>query len=234
MNHSTLKRLPFITIEGVDGAGKSSHLSTIFEILTSYGFEVVQTREPGGTELGEDIRTKMLRNDMSLQTTVLLAFASRSELLQKVIRPALSTGKAVLCDRFTDSTYTYQGAGDGYPMSDIEMLEKSVHGDLNPDLTLLFDLPVEESMRRLTLTEKVPDNFEKKPMEYFHRVRQAYLDRAQKSNGRIALIDSNCPMEEVKQQVQKTVIDFLQAWSLNQQWPSKEPSTPSLVKRKLG
>lgn len=204
-----LSKPPFVTIEGVDGAGKSSHLNTVVRLLKEAGFEVASTREPGGTDLSERLREEILNTPMNTQTTVLLAFASRSENLEKIICPALKKGQAVVCDRFTDSTYAYQGAGDGHPIQEIEALEKSVQKGLQPDLTLVFDLPVEESMRRLLGTNKIPDKFESQPPAYFERVRNAYIERANKSNGRMILVDSSVPIDEVSKQVVAVMTDFL-------------------------
>lgn len=212
-------RAPFITIEGVDGAGKSSHLPTILAVLQEHGFQVVQTREPGGTPIGEELREMILTSPARLETTVFLAFASRSEHLAAVINPALQAGQAVLCDRFTDSTYAYQGAGNGYPEKNIARLEAMVHPHLQPDLTLLFDLPVDESLRRLSLTSKVPDNFESQPRAYFQRVRDAYLHRAA-SNDRFIVIDASPSLETVAQHVRTAVAGFLNEFTLRSTHPS--------------
>jgi dTMP kinase len=225
------RKVPFITIEGVDGAGKSSHVATVAALLRSAGLDVIETREPGGAgvDLCERIREEILNTPKDLQTTVFLAFSSRTEHLDKVIRPALGAGQAVLCDRFTDSTYAYQGGGDGYPIDRIQTLEAMVHGDLQPDLTLLFDLPVAESMRRLTLTSKVPDLFESRPASFFERVRGVYLERAKDTRFRI--IDSMPSMEEVSAQVVSEVTRFLREWGYE---PGTVDPTPPVRGRKPG
>ena len=208
-------KAPWITVEGVDGAGKSSHIEPIITLLKEAGFDVVSTREPGGTPLCEDLRQKILFTSMSLDTEVLLAFASRAEHLNAVIRPALNKGSAVVCDRFTDSTYAYQGCGFGYPVENIEHLEKMVQRGDQPDLTLVFDLPPEESFRRLAKTEKNPDKFESQSLEFFADVRQGYLDRAAKDPSRVKVIDSRPSLEDVKKAVAHQVKDFLEQWVAN-------------------
>lgn len=202
---------PFITIEGVDGAGKSSHIPTVVAALREAGFEVVQTNEPGGTELGLLLREQILNTAMDLQTEVLLAFASRRENLVQVIEPALASGKAVVCDRFTDSTFAYQGRAGGCPASFISYLENTVHPARQPDLTLLFDLPVEESKRRLGGTGKTPDKFEGQGHAYFERVRAGYLARQAADPGRFKIIDASPSIEEVARQVRQAVAGFLEA-----------------------
>lgn len=207
------KTPPFITIEGVDGAGKSSHIPDIIKFLEQSGFEVVSTREPGGTEMSEVLRDLILNGSGSLKTEVYLAFASRSDNLDKVIRPALSDGKAVVCDRFTDSTYAYQGYGSGYSIEDIERHEAEVHSDIQPDLTLLFDLPVSESMKRLKGTTKTPDNFESRPPKYFEDVRAGYLSRVKNDPSRFAVIDSSQSLDDVKIQVMNELQSFVARWT---------------------
>lgn len=210
---------PFITIEGVDGAGKSSHIPTVVEQLRAAGFEVVSSREPGGTPLGEELREMILRKPMDLSTEVFLAFASRSEHLASVIRPGLEDGKAVVSDRFTDSTYAYQGGGRGFPRKAIMGLETMVHGDLQPDLTLLFDLPVEESLRRLGKTGKDPDKFEIQSADFFRNVRQAYLERQALAPDRVRVIDASQTIEQVAESVKKVVSEFIEQWR-----PASQPS----------
>jgi len=208
-------KAPWITVEGVDGAGKSSHIEPIIALLKEAGFDVVSTREPGGTPLCEDLRQKILFTPMALDTEVLLAFASRAEHLNAVIRPALNKGSAVVCDRFTDSTYAYQGCGFGYPVENIEHLEKMVQRGDQPDLTLVFDLPPEESFRRLAKTQKNPDKFESQSLEFFADVRQGYLDRAAKDPSRVKVIDSRPSLDDVKKAVAQQVKDFLEQWVAN-------------------
>jgi len=203
-------RGPFITIEGVDGAGKSSHIPAIVEQLENAGFNVVSSREPGGTNLGERLREDILNTPMDIGTEVLLAFASRNEHLTALVRPALDNGSAVVSDRFTDSTYAYQGAGRGFPKSVIKGLETLVHDDLQPDLTLLFDLPVEESLRRLSGTGKDPDKFEQQGKDFFNNVRNGYLERQREAPNRFAIIDSSQSLENVSKQVKDAVNKFIQ------------------------
>lgn len=208
-----MKRSPWISVEGVDGAGKSSHVDDIVQFLKDQGFEVVSTREPGGTELGERLREEILNTDMSLQTEILLAFASRAEHLDKVIRPSLLQNKAVVCDRFTDSTYAYQGAGEGGDVNSIAMLEQMIHPDTKPDLTLVFDLPADISLKRLGGTNKTPDKFESKNEAYFNRVRNGYLARAQEDPARLKIVSSVPPLVEVKQSVRQVLEEFMLSWN---------------------
>lgn len=210
------RKSPWITVEGVDGAGKSSHIEPLIEMLSAAGFTVVSTREPGGTELCERLRNEILNTPMALQTEILLAFSSRSEHLDKVIRPALANGNAVVCDRFTDSTYAYQGAGRGGDLQQIKLLEQMVHGDIQPDLTLIFDLPPEESKRRLGNTGKNPDKFESQSVDFFADVRQGYLDRAASDPTRVKIIDSRPSLANVKKAVAEQVADFLSDWAVKQ------------------
>lgn len=206
-------RGPFITIEGVDGAGKSSHIPAIVAQLQAAGFTVVASREPGGTELGEWLREKILRTPKALPTDVLLAFASRAEHLVQVIRPGLEAGSAVVSDRFTDSTFAFQGAGQGFPRPHLEALEEMVHGDLQPDLTLLFDLPIEQAGQRLNLTGKDPDRFESQAAAFHERVREAYHERVRSDRGRFVVIDSSPSFEEVARQVRDAVAAFVTRWT---------------------
>lgn len=212
MSTNTHHPVPWISIEGVDGAGKSSHIPVIVSCLEQAGFKVVSTREPGGTPLGERLRDEILNSPMSLETEVLLAFASRAEHLDKVIRPALASRQAIVCDRFTDSTYAYQGAGAGYPAEKIASLAQHIHADDNPNLTLIFDVPPEVSAKRLAGTGKNPDKFESQGLEYFATVRNRYLEIASNEPSRVRIIDSTRPIDEVSNQVKQVVDDFLHAW----------------------
>ena len=207
-----MKKAPWISIEGVDGAGKSSHVATIVDFLRSQGFEVVSTREPGGTPLGERLREEILNTNMNLQTEILLAFASRAEHLHQVIFPALAQGHAVVCDRFTDSTFAYQGCGADGNLDHIKMLEDMVHPQSNPDVTFLFDLPAEESLRRLSKTGKTPDKFESQNQDYFEKVRLGYLTRAKADPSRIKIISSLPSLEQVKENVTKELETFVALW----------------------
>lgn len=212
-----IRRAPFITIEGVDGAGKSSCFPKLLSALNAAGFEVVQTQEPGGSELGSRLRLEIKNTAMEQQTAALLAFAARSEHLAQKIKPALQQGKAVISDRFTDSTFAYQGGGDGYSWDSIEALEQLVHSDCHPDLTILFDLPVEvaEARREKRLTinpDQAQDKFDNKPIEWFEKVRSAYLRRFEENPQRFSLIDASGTMEQVAKQVEKVVERFMERW----------------------
>lgn len=189
----------FITMEGVEGAGKSTMMDRVSGWITTAGHRVVRTREPGGTELAEKLRDILLdRNNIELsgRAELLLLFAARAQHLDELIRPALAAGDWVLCDRFTDATWAYQGGGRGLPRAEIEALETLVHGDLQPDLTLLLDLPVEQGLERAARRGQA-DRFEQEPERFFERVRQAYLDRADSAPQRFAVIDASGGVEEV-------------------------------------
>lgn len=186
----------FITLEGMDGAGKSTHISGIIDLLRARGHEVVSTREPGGTPLGEQLRELLLHETMHAETETLLMFAARREHIASVIQPALARGAYVLSDRFTDATYAYQCGAKGVLASKIQQLEHWVQEDLQPDLTLLFDVPVEVSMQRLAKARS-PDKFERESSDFFTRIRQAYLDRAHQSSKRFKVINANLPLDEV-------------------------------------
>ena len=189
----------FLTLEGIDGAGKSSHLTWIAEHLRARGATVCITREPGGTALGERLRSLLLdpQQQVSHETEALLMFAARNEHLAAVIRPALARGEWVLCDRFTDATFAYQGYGRGIPLQRLEILEQWVHGDLQPDLTLYFDVPIEVARERLDAA-RAADRFEQEKADFFSRVREGYLSRARQYPGRIRVLDSSVPLERVR------------------------------------
>jgi len=186
----------FITLEGMDGAGKSTHIPNIIKILQARGCEVVSTREPGGTVLGERLRELLLHESMHAETETLLMFAARREHIATVIGPALARGAYVLSDRFTDATYAYQSGAKGVPVTKIQILEQWVQSELQPDVTLLFDVPVEVSMQRLAAT-RVPDKFEREDADFFSRIRQAYLQRAQENPARFRVIDASVALTEV-------------------------------------
>jgi len=194
----------FITLEGIDGAGKSTHAVWVAEQVRARGHDVVSTREPGGTALGERLRGLLLNEPMTRDTEALLMFAARREHLDLVIRPALERGAWVVCDRFTDATYAYQGGGHGMPMERILALELWTHADCQPDLTLLFDVPAAVSRSRLDSAEsagRALDKFEREEASFFTRVRNAYLERAKALPQRIRLIDSTRPVEAVRAEV---------------------------------
>jgi dTMP kinase len=194
----------FITFEGVDGAGKSTHLQWFAETLRERGINLLVTREPGGTPLGEKLREILLNEPMHAETEALLMFAARREHVEKVIRPALLRGTWVISDRFSDASFAYQGGGRGVPLAKLELLEQWVHGDLQPNLTLLFDIPIEIARQRLSNNVSL-DRFEQERGEFFERVRQAYLARAAKTPLRFAVIHAEKNMDEVKQALTKIV-----------------------------
>ena len=197
----------FITLEGGEGAGKSTSLAFVRQWLEDAGREVVVTREPGGTELGERVRDILLHDRelrISPESEMLLMFAARAEHIARVIRPALTSGKFVLCDRFTDATYAYQGGGRGIPAERIAVIENWVQGDLRPDLTLLFDVPVAAGRQRAGQRSE-PDRFERENNEFFTRVHEVYLARAQSDPGRVRVIDAGRSLEEVERQIEKVL-----------------------------
>jgi len=194
----------FITLEGGEGAGKSTQQARIVAWLQAHGREVVETREPGGTEVSEQIRQLLLdtRNaGLESRAELLLMFAARSQLLQQVIRPALAAGKVVVSDRFTDASYAYQGGGRQMGAETVAVLEKFVHHDLQPDLTLLFDVTIEQGMQRVA-GRGAADRFETESTRFFERVRRTYLERAAESPERFCIIDAGQELEQVWQQVQ--------------------------------
>lgn len=187
----------FITLEGIDGAGKSTHLAFIAEYLRATGKQVVVTREPGGTPLGEMLRDLVLSQAMHVETETLIMFASRREHIDKVIVPALEKGIWIISDRFTDATYAYQGGGRGIAAERLKMLENWVQGSLQPDLTFLFDVPVEVSRERLAINMSL-DRFEQEKQEFFMRVRAAYLACAAAQTQRIRVIDSSRSIADIQ------------------------------------
>ena len=193
----------FITFEGIDGAGKSTHIATVRTLLQERGRDVLLTREPGGTPAGEALREVVLRADMSMRTETLVMFAARAEHVERLIAPALQAGRWVLCDRFTDATYAYQGGGRGVADPDIDALVRIVHPRRQPDLTLLLDAPVELGMRRAQARNGAagPDRFETERSEFFERVRQRYLERAAREPGRFRVIDAGDTPETVEAKV---------------------------------
>jgi len=197
----------FITLEGVDGAGKSSHLDWLAETLRRRGQTVRLTREPGGTPLGEELRVLLLNESMHPDTEALLMFAARREHIETVIQPALAAGEVVLSDRFTDASYAYQCGGRGLDPKRLAILEEWVHGGLQPDLTLLFDVPTEVAGTRLAQARS-PDRFEREAAAFHARVRAAYLDRARREPQRIRVIDGTGDIDSVRAQLEK-VLDGL-------------------------
>jgi dTMP kinase len=201
----------FVTVEGVEGAGKTTQLAFMRAYLERVGCRVTPTREPGGTPLGEDIRALLLghRHDgMALATETLLMFAARAEHLERVIRPALAAGHWVLCDRFTDATYAYQGGGRGLPPERIAILEDWAQGDLRPDLTLVFDLPVEIGLERAG-RRGAADRFEREEKAFFERIRAVFLDRARRNPDRYRIVDADRPVETVRAEVEAILAGWL-------------------------
>ncbi len=188
----------FLTLEGVDGAGKSTHVQWLVDELSSRGVRVVSTREPGGTTLGEQVRQLVLNQPMGLETETLLMFAARCEHVREVIRPALDDGAWVVCDRFTDATYAYQGGGRGMDGARIAVLEQWVHGDLQPDKTWLFDVPLSVARARLDRGREL-DRFEKENEAFFERTRAAYKARAEARPGRFVIVDSTQGIDAIRQ-----------------------------------
>ena len=198
----------FITFEGIDGAGKSTHIATVVDMLGARGLEVVSTREPGGTPLGEKLRELLLHEPMHLETEALLMFAARREHLALVIEPALARGAWVVCDRFSDATYAYQGGGRGLDKAKFAALERWVHGHLQPDLTFLFDLPPEVACERIARQGRELDRFEQERADFHRRVRQAYLERAAQAPQRIRVINAGQRQDEIKKVVEAIVSTY--------------------------
>jgi dTMP kinase len=190
----------FITFEGIDGAGKSTHLEAVAQRLRAAGATVVCTREPGGTPLAERVRELVLHATMDALTEALLVFAARRDHLREVIMPALALGHTVLCDRFTDATFAYQGGGRGAPIAVLEQLETLVQGTLQPDLTIWFDLPAALAAQRRTQAREA-DRFEQQDLAFFERVRDQYAARAALMPQRFARIDASRAREAVWQQI---------------------------------
>jgi dTMP kinase len=201
----------FITLEGSEGSGKSTNLSYIHQRLQQAGIDVILTREPGGTPLGESIRELLLdhrQQAMASDTELLLMFAARAQHLNELIIPALDAGKWVLCDRFTDATYAYQGAGRGISNERIAQLEQWVQGELRPDLTFFLDLPVAQGLARAGERAEL-DRFEREEIDFFERVRQGYLSQAASEPGRYRVVDASPPLPEVRAQLDRIIDDYL-------------------------
>ena len=201
----------FITLEGSEGSGKSTNLSYIHQRLQQAGIEVILTREPGGTPLGETIRELLLdhrQQAMASDTELLLMFAARAQHLNELIQPSLEAGKWVLCDRFTDATYAYQGAGRGIANERIALLEQWVQGELRPDLTFFLDLPVSQGLARAGERAEL-DRFEREEIDFFERVRQGYLSRAEAQPQRYRIVDASPQLPEVQAQLDRIIDDYL-------------------------
>ncbi|MCZ6584980.1 MAG: dTMP kinase [Gammaproteobacteria bacterium] len=201
----------FVTLEGLEGVGKSTNLAYLEQLLVAAGEKVVVTREPGGTPLGEQIRQWVLMGDhagLPAEVETLLMFAARAQHLNEVIRPALADGAWVLCDRFTDATIAYQGGGRGAAVDLLEQLKRAIQRDFEPDLTLLFDAPVEVGFERIA--NRVHDHFEREDRSFFDRVRTAYLELAERYPDRIKRIDATQPLETVQQELSGHLSELLQ------------------------
>lgn len=200
----------FITVEGGEGVGKTTNLDFIESLLRSDGHDVVRTREPGGTPLAESVRELLLAprdEPVSELAELLLVFAARAQHIEQVIKPALARGQWVLCDRFTDATYAYQGAGRGMDATAIAKLEQLVQQNLRPDLTLLLDVPVEIGMSRAS-ARSTPDRFESEQLQFFELVRAEYLQRASDEPERFVIIDASPELAEVQQQIRRALEKF--------------------------
>jgi dTMP kinase len=208
----TVKRGLFLTLEGVDGAGKSTHVQWMVDTLTSRGVTVLCTREPGGTPIGEKLRELLLHEPMSLECETLLMFAARAEHVRSVIEPALAAGSWVVCDRFTDATFAYQGGGRELGTTKIEALERWVHPDLQPDVTWLFDVPLEVARERLNRTRD-KDRFEQEADSFFLRTRQVYLDRAASQAKRFRVVDSTQPIDAIRIELGQQIDNLIRAGS---------------------
>lgn len=200
-----MTRGKFITLEGLDGAGKTTHLDWLVATLRSRGRTVVQTREPGGTPLGEKLRQLLLNDAMHLETEALLMFAARREHLAEVIEPALSRGDWVVSDRFTDASFAYQGGGRGLSIEKLKVLEDWVQGDLRPDLTLMFDVSTEVALGRMLNAGRELDRFEREKVDFFQRVRDAYLARAAESRGKMRVIDSARTISIIQNELEEII-----------------------------
>lgn len=200
-----MQNFRFVTFEGMDGAGKSTQIARTADWLRARGHDVLLTREPGGTPLGESLRALLLHQTMHPDTEAMLMFAARREHLAGVIEPALARGQWVLCDRFTDASFAYQGGGRGLDGERLQVLERWVQRGLQPGLTLLFDLPCEVAAQRLAASGGDPDRFEREQADFFNRVRAAYLARAQADPVRIQVLDAARTPEEVSIQLEQVL-----------------------------
>ena len=201
----------FISLEGIDGAGKSTHAAWLKDALLTRGRTVVATREPGGTPLGEALRALLLTQPMTHDTEALLMFAARREHVEQVIDPALARGDWVLCDRFTDATFAYQGGGHGVPRERIAELERFIPANCRPDLTILFDVPIEVSRERLErgrASGRDLDKFEREEFAFFERVRNVYLERAAREPARFRVVNAARPMNEVQSDLSRLLEAF--------------------------
>ena len=195
------QRGKFITLEGVDGAGKSTHVEFVADAIRAGGGHVIVTREPGGTEVAEEIREAVLRHPMQPISETLLMLAARSEHVSKVIRPALEAGTSVICDRFADATVAYQGGGKGVPLAFIRSLSEAVHPGVQPDRTLVFDCSYEVASERMKASGRALDRFEKEDRAFFERVRAAYLQAASAEPARVRVIDASADLPAIRKSI---------------------------------
>ncbi len=202
----------FLTFEGVDGAGKSTHIPWVCDYIRQAGVKVCETREPGGTPLGEKLRELLLHEPMHLETETLLMFSARSEHLHRLIMPALEQGKWVICDRFTDATYAYQGGGRGLGVDRIDELANWLHATLWPDRTWLFDVPLAVARERLTQSRSL-DRFEQEQEAFFERTREVYLELASTHPKRFKLIDATASIEAIRAELKADLDDLLSTWT---------------------
>ena len=204
----------FITVEGQDGAGKTTNIEFIEHLLQEHGVEVLSTREPGGTELGEKLRRLILDGHelhIHAMPELLMIFAARAQHLEESILPALSTGTWVLCDRFTDATFAYQSGGRGLPWGNVETLEHMVQGDLRPDLTVLLDIDPETGEHRARQRDNTgQDRFESQQAVFKQNVRRAYLDLSHRDPGRVQVVDASLPLDDVRKQIRRIIERFLE------------------------
>jgi dTMP kinase len=198
----------FLTLEGVDGAGKSTHVQFIADFIASKGRHAIMTREPGGTDLAERLRHAILETPMQPEVETLMIFAGRADHVLRVIRPALEAGSWVICDRFFDATAAYQGAGKGVPKQLLETLAAIAQPGLVPDRTLVFDCPYETASKRLAASGKKLDRFEREDRAFFERVRAAYLERARAEPGRMRVIDATAPVAEIRKALERSLQDL--------------------------
>jgi dTMP kinase len=202
----------FITVEGIEGVGKSTHCAYIVDFLSRTGRDVISTREPGGTELGEGIRELLLNRSLPPMvpvTELLLMFAARAEHIHKVIRPAVESGRWVVCDRFTDATYAYQGGGRGVDTKAIAALEALAQRKFRPDLTVLLDVPVEMALSRATARGDAADRFELEDVAFFERVRRRYLENAANEPDRVAVVDGARTIAQVRTDIQRIIVEVV-------------------------
>jgi dTMP kinase len=206
----------FITVEGGEGVGKSTNIAYLENYLADHGVELTVTREPGGTRLGEELRSLLVaprEEPMNPMAELLMIFAARAQHLSAVIEPALAAGRWVLCDRFTDATYAYQAGGRGLPAERVRRLESLVQADLRPDFTLLFDAPVDVGLDRAQQRGEL-DRFEQEETAFFERVRQTYLRLARESSGRFRVVDASQPLEAVREQLHGICTELLDCWGV--------------------